>query len=112
MPKPKPAAHIIANQRNQMLALLNNMRPHDDGQSNSEESEEEVADDTRLSDPPMSQPHKRSQLKSNKKALPLTSGVMCFKVTIVSPSSCIWLLKFGKEHGAEGVCTTNFPKMF
>jgi len=51
MPKFKPATQIIANQRKQMLALLNNMRPHDDGQSNSEEGEEEDADAARLSDP-------------------------------------------------------------
>jgi len=53
MPKSKPAAHIIANQRKQMLALLNNMRPHDDGHLNYEESEEGDGDVARLLDPPL-----------------------------------------------------------
>jgi len=107
MPKSKPAAHIIANERKQMLASLNNMRPHDDGHSNSEESEEEDADATRLSDPPLSQPLKRSQSKSNKKALPLTIGPhvinMNFKDTVMSPRSYMAILKFGKEYEPEGI---------
>ena len=74
MSKSKLDAHTIAIKRKRLLDSIHNTRPHDHGQSDSEESEEEDADVARFSEPPSSQPQKRSHSKSNKKALPLTIG--------------------------------------